>query len=218
MIVQSDTQQTVNERPETAHKRQQILAAATKVFGEKGAAKGTLEEIAQEVGMTRAGVLHYFGSKDNLLLQAVIFRDTEDVADYPVQELPEGDDTFRHLIKTAGYNAQRLGLVKAFVMLSAEATTNDSPRNTYFVERYRKLRGQLRDALFIMAEERHMPMTEELALQTAASILAVMDGLQLQWILDPEHIDLARETTQAIHTILAGVFDVTQEERDTILD
>ena len=71
------------ERPETQEKRKVILRAATEVFGEKGATKGTLEDIAEKVGMTRAGVLHHFGSKDNLLLQTVIYRDSVDLEDYP---------------------------------------------------------------------------------------------------------------------------------------
>ena len=94
------------ERPETQEKRKVILRAATEVFGEKGATKGTLEDIAEKVGMTRAGVLHHFGSKDNLLLQTVIYRDSVDLEDYPEDMarggMPEdGAITFRHLIKTA---------------------------------------------------------------------------------------------------------------------
>ena len=54
-------------REETARKRREILRAATAVFGSRGYSKGSLAEIADLVGMTHAGVLHHFGSKDGLL-------------------------------------------------------------------------------------------------------------------------------------------------------
>ena len=69
-------------RPETEAKRRAILEAAVEVFGQKGSAKGTLEEVAEKAGMTRAGVLHHFGSKQRLLLETLIYRDSSDVADY----------------------------------------------------------------------------------------------------------------------------------------
>ena len=207
-----------HERPSTAQRRQEILTAAAEVFGQRGSARGTLEEIAEKVGMTRAGVLHHFGSKNNLLLQTVIFRDTEDVEEYQSGHMPEGTDTFRHLIKTARLNAARPGIVKAFVTLTADATTEDSPGNAYFVERYRNLRRELKDALLIMASERGKTIDEDTATLVAMTILAIMDGLQLQWVLDPERVDLAKETERAIKLVLAGVLDLDDEQRNHILD
>ena len=49
------------------------------------------------------------------------------------------------------------------------------------------------------------------------SILAVMDGLQIQWMLDPDAIGLAEETERAIKLMLAGALDLNDEERDAIL-
>src|SRR5690606_10969704 len=56
-------------RPATALKRTEILKAAIETFGAKGSTNGTLADIAEQVGMTHAGVLHHFGSKQNLLLE-----------------------------------------------------------------------------------------------------------------------------------------------------
>ena len=39
----------------------------------------------------------------------------------------------------------------------------------------------------------------------AQAIVAVMDGLQIQWLLDPEAVDLAGSTAFAIRAILAAV-------------
>lgn len=39
----------------------------------------------------------------------------------------------------------------------------------------------------------------------AEAIVAVMDALQIQWLLDPEAVDLAGSTAFAIEAILAAV-------------
>ncbi|MCC4092491.1 MAG: TetR/AcrR family transcriptional regulator [Bifidobacterium breve] len=46
---------TPRHRPETEERRQSIIEAAADVFGSKGTANGTLQEVADRVGMTRAG-------------------------------------------------------------------------------------------------------------------------------------------------------------------
>lgn len=41
--------------------------------------------------------------------------------------------------------------------------------------------------------------------RAAASILAVMDGLQVQWLLDPSAVDLAKASEFSIEAIVASV-------------
>ncbi|WP_062383147.1 TetR/AcrR family transcriptional regulator [Demequina iriomotensis] len=50
-------------------RREQILAAATVVFGDKGYAGGTTDAIAREAGISQAYVVRMFGSKENLFLE-----------------------------------------------------------------------------------------------------------------------------------------------------
>jgi AcrR family transcriptional regulator len=47
-------------------KRELILREAIKVFGEKGYAGGSLEEIAEQVGLTKAAIYYYFRNKQEL--------------------------------------------------------------------------------------------------------------------------------------------------------
>ena len=67
-------------RQETVQRREDILKAALTTFGSKGYKNGSLAEIAEQVDMTHAGVLHHFGSKDQLLLEVLSYRDKTDVA------------------------------------------------------------------------------------------------------------------------------------------
>ncbi|WP_375294479.1 TetR family transcriptional regulator, partial [Microbacterium sp.] len=87
-------------RPETVRKRAEILHAAMETFGAKGFANGTLAEIADLVDMTHAGVLHHFGSKTQLLLEVLTYRDETDVADLVEKHIPGGLELFRHLVRT----------------------------------------------------------------------------------------------------------------------
>jgi AcrR family transcriptional regulator len=191
-------------RPETLARRRDILDAAVEIFGSKGFTGGTLQEIADQVGMTHAGILHHFGSKDQLLLEVLRHRDETDVADLEEQHIPDGMPLFRHLVRTAFVNAHRAGIVQAYVVLSAESVTDDHPGRDFFQKRYETLRAEVAHAFSVVCAERGVAEPETIAL-ASASILAVMDGLQVQWLLDPDAVDLARASEFAIESIVASV-------------
>ncbi len=195
---------SASPRPETERKRTEILRAAIETFGTKGSTNGTLADIAEQVGMTHAGVLHHFGSKNNLLLEVLEFRDRDDVAHLADRHIPGGPALFAHLVATAQRNALRPGIVQVFTVLSAESVTEDHPATAYFQERYRNLRVEIDDAFRELCAQEGV--TEPATIDKgAASILAVMDGLQLQWLLDPTAVDLAGASEFAIEAIVNGV-------------
>lgn len=191
-------------RPETIARRLEILDAAVDIFGSKGFAGGTLQDIADQVGMTHAGILHHFGSKDQLLLEVLTHRDRTDVAGLEGQHIPDGIAMFQHLVRTAFANAQRAGIVQAYVVLSAESVTDGHPGRDYFEDRYRTLRGEAIAAFHRACDERGVAEPATVA-HAAASILAVMDGLQVQWLLDPTAVDLAGASEFAIEAIVNAV-------------
>ncbi|MFZ4893014.1 TetR/AcrR family transcriptional regulator [Plantibacter sp. Mn2098] len=200
------TKRQPRSRPETLLKRTEILKAAAETFGSKGYANGTLAEIADQVNMTHAGVLHHFGSKDQLLLEVLQYRDTSDVEDLDDKHIPDGIELFRHLVRTAFANAQRAGIVQAYVVLSSESVTDDHPARSFFESRYRTLRGEVVHAFEVMCAERGITAPDTIR-HGAVSILAVMDGLQVQWLLTPEDVDLGRASEFAIEAIVTAVIE-----------
>jgi AcrR family transcriptional regulator len=190
-------------RPATAARREEILRAAMETFGARGYYNGSLAEVAERVGMTHAGVLHHFGSKDRLLLEVLEYRDRSDVEHLEGRQPPGGLALFHHLVKTARLNAQRPGIVQTFAVLSAEAVTEDHPGQDWFRDRYTELRRLVTEALAEVCADDDPPDAADLA-SAAASVLAVMDGLQIQWLLDPDAVDLAQATAFAIDAILAS--------------
>ena len=188
------------------HKRIEILKAATEIFGSKGSTNGTLADVAEQVGLTHAGVLHHFGSKQKLLLEVLAYRDRADVEDLAEQHIPGGLDLFLHLIRTAYANARRPGIVQAYTVLSSESVTDGHPGREYFEDRYRILRGDVSEAFAVLCASEGVTDADAVA-AASASILAVMDGLQLQWLLHPEVIDLGETSEFAIRAIVNGVLN-----------
>ncbi|MBT8798661.1 TetR/AcrR family transcriptional regulator [Microbacterium flavum] len=191
-------------RPETLVRRREILDAAVEIFGAKGYAGGTLQEIADEVGMTHAGILHHFGSKDQLLLEVLEHRDQADVANLEGQHIPDGMPLFRHLVATAFRNMQRPGIVQAYAVLSAESVTDDHPGREFFQKRYRTLRAEVADAFLAVCDEQGVDDPQRVA-EASTAILAVMDGLQVQWLLEPGAVDLGSASEFAIEAIVSAV-------------
>ena len=197
-------------REATVRRREDILNAALATFGSKGYKNGPLTEIAEQVDMTHAGILHHFGSKDALLLEVLSYRDESDVAHLEGKHIPDGLGLFQHLVKTARLNMERPGIVQAYAVLSAEAVTDDHPARDYFGGRYRTLRIEVADAFRLVCEERGVTDLRSIDLASAA-ILAVMDGLQVQWLLDPDALDLGAATEFAIQSIVDGVLNPRRE-------
>ena len=199
-------------RPATQRKHAEILEAAMDVFGSKGSTNGTLADIAEQAGMTHAGVLHHFGSKQNLLLEVLSHRDQTDVAELADKHIPGGPELFLHLVRTAFANARRPGIVQVYTVLSGESVTDGHPGRPYFEDRYRVLRGDVATAFGELCAQEGVTSTETVDAASAA-ILAVMDGLQLQWLLDPTAIELGEASEFAIRSIVNGVLHPGPELR-----
>ena len=208
---------TPRTRPATQRKRAEILDAAIDIFGNRGYANGTLADIAEQVDITHAGVLHHFGSKQNLLLEMLAYRDQTDVADLVEQHIPDGLDLFLHLVRTAIANSRRAGIVQVYTVLSAESVTDEHPARPFFESRYSTLRAEVAHAFRVLCQQEGVsePPTIDAA---SASILAVMDGLQLQWLLHPQEIELGEASEFAIRAIVNAVLrpgpDLSEYLRD----
>jgi len=186
----TDPPRTRRAREGTAQRREEILRAAASTFGSKGYNNGSLVDVAEQVGITHAGVLHHFGTKERLLTEVLTFRDREQVAELEGHTIPGGIELFRHLIHTARLNAERPGFVQTYTVLTGG----------WAIDRFAVLRGQIADALAVLAPD----IDRALAEQAASAVIGVMDGLQIQWLLTPDEVDLPESTTFAIEAIVAA--------------
>ncbi|MBS6363890.1 MAG: TetR/AcrR family transcriptional regulator [Actinomycetaceae bacterium] len=179
------------------------------VFGEHGYRNGSLQEIGNRVGMTHSGVLHHFGSKTNLLLEVVRFRDKSDLEEIDREEVPEGEELFQHLMRTVQINSKRPGVVQTYAVLSAESVTDDHPAKDYFIERFYNLREKIAEAIRQWYPDK--VFSDDRLRAAASALIGAMDGIQTQWLLDPEHVDLVESTRLAVNAIVAQVVDEPRE-------
>ena len=174
-------------------RREAIAEAATSCFAQSGYLSSSLAQIAADAGTSATVVLHHFGSKERLLM-AVLLRH-ESYLKERVTELDEQGrlNSLRALLDSAleqtAYNLAHPGRLQLFVRLSAEAGDPEHPAHDYFVQRYRdavELLAQALRAAIAAGEVR--PGTDPE--QVAKELMAISDGLQVQWALDQERFDL----------------------------
>ncbi len=174
-------------------RRAQIVRTAFEFFGSRGYRSVSMLEIAEACGVTRPGLLHHFPSKE-LLLEAVLEQRDERAARLFFEGAPtEAEDGLAYLnrlIRVAQYNAQDLGLVRLFAMLSTEATDPQHPAHEYYVARYRRSLARTRAALGNL-DRRGLLREHARRDGVDAEIIALMDGLQIQMLLDPGSVDMA---------------------------
>ena len=187
MVAAADRVQRPQAR--TLERREAVLEAAMQVFGSRGYNKGALAEVAQQAGMTHAGVLHHFGSKEGLLIAVLKYRDGQAVAGVAGRQQAEGPAFLGHLLDTVAENTHRPGVVQTYAVLSAEAVTEGHPAQEYFRERITVLREKIVDVLDEVVGGR---ASREDLTDAASTVIAVMDGLQVQWLLDPRSVDMQR--------------------------
>lgn len=170
------------------NRRREIIEAAFELFAERGYRGGSLDQVAQRVGLTKAGLLHYFSSKEALLIAVLAERDrySASVAVRASEAADPLELRLKALQALVAHNASQRGLIQAFTVLSAESVTEDHPAQEFFRQRYRAGRERLAEVVTTAGRE----LSEDDARRAAALLLAVMDGLQLQWLLDPEEVDM----------------------------
>jgi AcrR family transcriptional regulator len=184
----------------TRKTRAAILEAALAVFAKGGYRSGSIREIAEAVGMSEAGLLHHFPSKSALLAEVLELRDQHSLELVPIDG-PEPLEILRGLVKLARYNASVPGVVELYCTLSAEATTPDHPAHAYFVGRYRTTVENLTSS-FERCAERGLMHEGVRPASAARATIALMDGLQVQWLLDRDSVDMAEELDAYLRSVV----------------
>lgn len=180
-------------------RRAAILDTAIAVIGERGFHGFSIRDLAMRCAMTDAGLLHHFGSKADLLLAVLDHRDAQDehaiAALFPADAPPRTRaEVLRVLSALVARNAERPELVRLYAMLRVEALAADHPAHRYFVTRDRLARRRFSELFGALTDT-----PENLARQ----VLAAMDGLELQWLLEDRAFDLAATWNETADRLIA---------------
>jgi len=171
-------------------RREQLLAAATALIAERGYWALSMQDVADVCDLSLTGLLHHFPSKDALLVAVLDRRDTIEarlLSERLGVELPPGAAPESPQVDWSGVdlrtacealvarNSRQPELVRLYSMLEAESLAPDHPAHDYFNDRQRHVLALFRRLIG------DVPDAEMLA----RKVLALMDGLQVQWLRDP---------------------------------
>jgi AcrR family transcriptional regulator len=162
-------------------RRAQILAAALEAYATSGPQGPSLRSIADSVDLTEAGVLHYFDSKDELLVEILAARDKADLDTYDVSTIDGVWAVFEHAVATPG-------LVKLLLDMTAASTSPEHPAHEFMVKRSRA---------FVALAGRLLSDDDP---WKGRMLLAAAEGLQAQWLRDPS-IDMVADLKRLYKTL-----------------
>jgi AcrR family transcriptional regulator len=186
----------------TPQRRREIVEAAADVFADRGYSGGSLRQVAKDIGVSVTSVMHHFPSKEVLLEAVLEHADAEAAREI---DLDAGRDGLRGtVVRLARTGQDHPNLLRLLAVLSAEASAAEHPAHDWFVERYRRVE----DTVSGWAEADRIGDLDPAGTRVLARrVIALWDGLQLQWLLRRD-FDLVAELD-------AGVAALVEQARRT---
>jgi AcrR family transcriptional regulator len=160
-------------------RRQRILAVAERLLARNGWRNTSLAQIAKEAGVTPAGLLHHFESKEQLLNAVLDARDADDEihADY------RSGDLVAELSRVPERFDRAPELIGTFTVLLVENIAPDAPLHDRLHNRYRDAIEIITD-LIVRGQREGKYRLDVDAPSKAVEILAFIAGMETLWLLD----------------------------------
>jgi AcrR family transcriptional regulator len=169
-------------------RREQLLQAALTAFAARGYRGASLASIAADVRISQPGLLHHFPSKEHLLVRVLAYHEDRNVE--RIQAAIASASLADGLLDLARHHEANPEFIRLFVVIAAESVDPEHPAHGWFVERYRRIRASLRAQ--VAEEQRRGRMTSAIDPDTITQLLmAVLDGLELQHLLDTDEVQIA---------------------------
>ena len=167
-----------------AVRRDAIVDAALTVFARRGYRDGSLADVAESVGLSAAGILYHFGSKEGLLLAVIAERDRRAAASGET-ELTGLPALLAAMDATALQCEGERPLAALHTVLGVESLDPDAVTHGYFLQRSRVLRAgiafRLREAQELGQVRADVDVDAK-----AAEVVAFLEGAAVVWLLDDE--------------------------------
>lgn len=173
--------------------RDRLLDAALEVFAAKGYRAGSLEDVATLAGVTRGALIYHFQNKQGLLLGLLSRRDAQ--VRIMQESAPERDSAdAAELMATIRRRSPSIRAaideMKLAHLLEAEAADPAHPAREWVAVRADRIRKHF--AAQLCGSFPDLAPNGVDAQSLAAVTLAVIQGLETQWLLAPESVDVDR--------------------------
>lgn len=182
-------------------RREQILDAAVELFATTGYRGTSIAAVAERVGITDAGVLYHFNTKEELLLGVLGHFDR--AVEQGINEVGVRGIELLRLMREWGAGMEATpGISSLLIRLSAENLTADSPARRFIQARYRHLLDRF-TAAFAAAAAAGDLRSDLDPMHEASALIAHLDGIRLQWFLMDEAFSMA----DSVRTYVTGTLE-----------
>jgi AcrR family transcriptional regulator len=182
-------------------RRDEILEVAVELFAASGSRGTSVAAVADRVGMTDAGVLYHFRTKEGLLLAALAHYDQR-VELHLASSGARGIELLRMVREWGAGMEQTPGISSLLITLSAEHLTADSPARRYIQARYHHQLDRY-TAAFAAAAVAGDLRADLNPVHEAGALIAHLDGIRLQWFLLDQSFSMADSVRTYVDTALA---------------
>ena len=179
-------------------RRTQVIQAFYRCVVREGAAGASIRKIANEAGVQPSTLHHYFSSRDEIIEEAVVY--FTDLIFIGFQEQMENESRDRvsqgieFIFSKGMINSDHTGF---FLECCVAARHNTRIRET-IADLFRRFRLAIVEHLetapgFVQLDKRQKNLL-------ASTIVAIHEGIELQWFADPDSVSLdqALETTRGL--------------------
>jgi AcrR family transcriptional regulator len=152
---------------------------AERLLARNGWRNTSLAQIAWEAGVTSAGLLHHFESKEQLLNAVLDARDLDDDT-----HADRSGDLADEIKRVAERFARAPEMVGTFTVLLVENIQPDAPLHDRLLKRQQAARDIVAD-IITRGQLSGRYRTDIDAATKAVEILAFINGMETSWLLDP---------------------------------
>lgn len=185
----------------TPARRAQLVRAALESFAQHGYERASLRDIAARAKVTHAALLRHFAGKDELLLAALAQReqDEEHLAARVLGSRMAGERVLGAVLRDEFDDPD---YQRNWMALAVAATDPAHPAHGFFTGRRERMRTRFSDGTLPTSRgSAHLSADEKVTL-----VLAMIDGLRIQALLDP-----SRETLGLLDVFMKLVITPAEE-------
>lgn len=181
-------------------KRAEIKAAALRLLEREGEAGASMRVIAKEAGISLAGLMHYFPTRDLLLTE--IQRDGDAKFQEWYRNSDADVDPGEALAQAMVDKASKPGSGTVYLSLAAAAAVDPAhPAALYLRERYERIRDGVAD--YVRRRQSAGTVPDHVDAEFAATaLISAADGIQIQWMSDPS-IDMGEHVRRVWERLLS---------------
>ena len=188
-------------------RRSAILLAAINVFAAKGYGATRIEDVALEAGIAKGTIYLYFRSRDELLLAAFevfqkrLFSELRSIVDSEAPALARLRSLVRQALESVAGQPELARVVLDFWAAATFEARDGIPIDFAPVyAEYRMLVGKL------IEEAKHEgTVRQDVSTDLPAVIIGAIEGVSLQWIMDPANLSLKHGAEAILDTMIDGL-------------